>query len=60
MEAEVTGPYAIPWNFRALEMEQLTSRVLAPLWTGEQGVDHVLATALAQYQALLDQPRPRG
>jgi hypothetical protein len=39
------------------EIQQLSDKLLAPLWSGEQSVDQTLAAAVGPFQSLLDQPR---
>ncbi|MBI3971588.1 MAG: extracellular solute-binding protein [Chloroflexi bacterium] len=55
---EGPGPMAIPDNFKMLEMEQLTNKVMEPLWTGQQAPQQLIAAIKGEYQQLLDRPRP--
>ena len=57
MEKEGPGPLPVPWNLRMPEIQQVSDKQLAPLWTGEQSVDQVVAAALGPFQSLLDQAR---
>ena len=54
---EGPGPMAMPWNLKMLEMEQLSGKVLEPLWAGTQAPQQLVAAAKGEYQALLDRPR---
>jgi hypothetical protein len=40
-----------------LEMEQLSGKVLEPLWAGAQAPQQLIAAVKGEYQALLDRPR---
>jgi hypothetical protein len=40
-----------------LELQRVIAEALAPLWTGEQGVDQTVAAALGTIQQQLDLPR---
>lgn len=59
MDKEGPGPLAVPYNFRMLEIGQVATKALDPMWTGQQSPDQVIAAASGQFQALLDQPRPK-
>src|SRR5262245_16337089 len=54
---EGPGPMAMPWNLKMLEMEQLSGKVLEPLWAGRQAPQQLIAAVKGEYQALLDRPR---
>jgi multiple sugar transport system substrate-binding protein len=57
MEKEGPGPLPVPWNLKMPEIQQLSDKQLAPLWTGEQSVDQVVTAAMGPFQTLLDTPR---
>ena len=57
MEREGPGPLPVPWNLKMPEIQQVSDKQLAPLWTGEQSVDQVVAAAAGPFQSLLSQPR---
>ncbi|MGH2352057.1 MAG: ABC transporter substrate-binding protein [Chloroflexota bacterium] len=52
------GPLAVPWNYRMLEIGQVTKEVLQPMWQGKMSVDQTIGAAMGPYQQLLDKPRP--
>jgi ABC-type glycerol-3-phosphate transport system substrate-binding protein len=56
---EGPGPMAMPWNLQMVEIDQLSQRVLDPLWTGTQAPQQLIAAVKGEYQQLLDRPRPR-
>lgn len=47
----------MPANYRMPEIQILSDKLLAPLWTGEQAPESLVASVLGQFQALLDQPK---
>jgi ABC-type glycerol-3-phosphate transport system substrate-binding protein len=57
MDREPIGPVAVPANYRMPEIQTLSDKLLAPLWTGEQAPEPLVASVLGQFQALLDQPK---
>jgi multiple sugar transport system substrate-binding protein len=57
MDREPIGPVAIPANYRMPEIQALSDKLLAPLWSGEQAPEPLIAAVLGQFQALLDQPK---
>ena len=56
---ENPGPelIALPYNFRMLEAGQNTDKLFAPMWTGQQSPDQVIAASVGPFQQFLDQPR---
>jgi multiple sugar transport system substrate-binding protein len=60
MDGEGPGPLALPANFRMLDLQRVVAESLAPLWTGEQGVDQTVAAAMGPIQQQLDLPRAGG
>jgi multiple sugar transport system substrate-binding protein len=57
MTKEGPGPLPVPWNLKMPQIQQVSDKQLAPLWTGEQSVDQAVAAALGPFQSLLDEPR---
>ena len=47
----------MPANYRMPEIQILSDKLLAPLWTGEQAPEPLVASVLGRFQALLDQPK---
>ena len=53
----VGAPPDGPANYQMPEIQILSDKLLAPLWTGEQAPEPLVASVLGRFQALLDQPK---